>query len=468
MPFSSFLAALFQSLAREGVRFCVLRNYEGFPSANAGNDIDFLILPSELPRAIRALRSIRQVRISGYTELPFVANVFLAGVCPAPGSRALQIDFDLNLTWKGLPYLSAEAVLEAAIPRQAGNLEFFVPSPVHEAIISLFGSLLIGGWLKEKYFPGVQRTFAGDRSGAIAALLPQFGDKAATGLVDAVIDGSRDRILGCIGPLRASLARRSLLRRPVRGALSVARHYARVFAFRHSPQQLETVCVLGSDSCGKTQLIEALAPMLRSSAGVVEKRLLPRRPPCASEASGAHAGADSSAGSSRGPLVSMAKLVFELLKEWRSRFAEKKALTLCIFEGYDLLAGPQRRHDGGPMWFARLAGRLFPSPDLWLLLAADLDAIGDADADGRESKGEEALPPEEFRRPEAGRSFAKAGNRRGLLDASQAAGSVAEEAYAAIIDTLAGRAARQLKRRFRALDAADAAGGNEGRTGGRA
>jgi hypothetical protein len=120
------------------------------------------------------------------------------------------------------------------------------------------------------------------------------------------------------------------------------------------------------------------------------------------------------------------------------------------------------------MWFARLAGRLFPSPDLWLLLAADLDAIGDADADGRESKGEEALPPEEFRRPEAGRSFAKAGNRRVLLDASQAAGSVAEEAYAAIIDTLAGRAARQLKRRFRALDAADAAGGNEGRTGGRA
>ncbi len=464
MPFSDFLAALFRSFAEEGVRACVLRNYESFPASNAGNDIDLLILPSELPRAIRALRSIQQLRIVGYSEGPFVANLFLAGVCPSPGVRALQIDFDLGLTWKGLPYLSTETVLDAARPRRAGSLEFFVPSPVHEAIISLFASLLVGVWLKERYFPGVRRTFARDRTEAIAALLPQFGAKAATAVVDAVIDGGRGGILDCVGPLRAALLRRGLLRRPASGALAMARHHVRVFAFRHSPQQLVTVGVLGcgghsETQLGEKQLIEALLPMLRASARVVERRTMPERLPGAGPRSGTGANADSRAGSPGGSFVSIAKLVLRILEAWWSRFAEKKGFTLRIFEGdsANLPAAHRGRREGVPLWLARLAGRLLPSPDLWLLL--------DADTDRGESENGDALPAEALGRLEAGLAFAKTGKRRVLLDARKPAASVAEQAYAAIIDVLAERADRQLKRCFYAFDAA---AGKQSRRGDRA
>jgi hypothetical protein len=270
LSFSEFLAALFSALNREGVRFCVLRNYEGFPAENLGNDVDFLIRPFELPRAMHALRSCAGVRIVGFTEAHSVASVFLEGTLAIPDGRSLQVDFFLNLSWKGLPYLPVDAVLSAAIPRRAGNLDFLVPSPVHEAITSLFASLLVGGWLKEKYFPQVQRTFASDRSEVIAALLPQFGLKPVTRLVDSMIDGDRQMILGCITPLRAALTRRKLLQNPVRGAFIIICHYVRVFVFRYSPKRVETVCILGLDASSKTMLIESLSPLLQASAKVVE------------------------------------------------------------------------------------------------------------------------------------------------------------------------------------------------------
>jgi hypothetical protein len=155
----------------------------------------------------------------------------------------------------------------------------------------------------------------------------------------------------------------------------------------------------------------------------------------------------------------MAKALVWLLEEWLGQILGKKNLTLRIGEGrsYDLAIAPQKHGYGGPVWFARLAGKLFPSPDLWLLL--------DTDADGRKSSGGEALPAEALRRLEAYRAFAKAKKKCIIVDASQPAARVTEEAYAAIIDMLTQRADRQLKKRFFPLDAAigdeEPAGGRE-------
>jgi len=91
------------------------------------SDVDFLIRASDLPLIIRTLRSIRAFESSA---IPSAA----IGKCLSGRHfldseiRALQVDFDLSLTWKGLVYLPGEAVLQAAsrAPRQ---LDFLVPSP---------------------------------------------------------------------------------------------------------------------------------------------------------------------------------------------------------------------------------------------------------------------------------------------------------------------------------------------------
>jgi hypothetical protein len=442
MPFNEFLTALFRALDKEGVRYCVLRNYEEYPTNNIGRDIDFLTYPFDLPGVTRALRSIQGIIIVGYTERHYVASYFMAGVSTTGQTRALQLDFDLSLTWKGLPYLPADAVLKAVIPRTACDSNFFVASPVHEAIISLLASLLVGGWLKEKYLPHVRQMFTDNRSEVIAALLPQFGLKTATRLVDSVTDGNRARILGCVRSLRVSLAIRNLLRRPVQSALAMARHYGGEIAIRYSPKTLHTVCIFGFDTCDKNAIIDALMPLLQSTAVVVEKRHLSPALSLRRYSREIPSGISLLDDALRGWLASVTFSILLLINEWVTQLAEKTNLTLRIYDGchHELSFNPKKYRYGGPKWFARLIGKLFPSRNLWILL--------DVHANVSQSSSQEFLLADTLRQREAYRSFVKTRKRYTILDARKPPTSVAEEAYAAIIDTLALHAERHLKNRF--------------------
>jgi hypothetical protein len=443
MPFSEFIAVLLQALSHEGVRPCVLRNYQGFPARNIGNDIDLLIAPSDLPNAVRAIRSIEGIRIVGYAERPYVANVFLEGISRDTNSRALEIDFDMRMSWKGLPpFLSTEEVLEAAIPYPTGNPTFFVPSPVHEAIISLLMSLFAGGWLKEKYFPAVQKTFTDERSEVIAALLPKFGREATTHLVDSVIDGDRGKVLECVRPLRIALFMRSMSRRPIRSLIAVGCHYANEFSFRYSPNTLESVSILGLDDSGKSRIAEALIPRLQSMAAHVESRTLRRQLPLESQSLAATMNLGSHIKEPSGSLVSMANAVRWLMREWLNRFSEKKNLTLAVREEgcHDLLVYPLRSRYNGPKWFTRLVGRLLPHSILCILLDRSVE-----EPQSNDQQNCSSVRPTQL---EAFLSFVKPERSYAILDASKPVANIVDDAYAAIVDALAQRTAIMLTKRF--------------------
>lgn len=442
MQFGEFLPVLFRALDKEGVRYCVLRNYEDFPTNNIGRDIDFLTYPFDLPGVYRALHSIKGIRVVGYTERHYVASFFLAGVSAAQQARALQIDFDLSLTWKGLPYLPADVVLKAVIPRPAGDSTFFVASPVHEAIISLLASLLVGGWLKEKYLPRIRHIFADNRSEVIAVLFPQFGLKTATRLVNSVTRGDRARILGCVPSLRVSLALHHLLSRPVHSVLAIARHYGGELAIRYSPKTLHTVCIFGLDLSDNTSIIDNIMPLLQSTAVVVKRCHIRPVLSFRRQSWDIPLGTDIYDDAPRGWLASMAIATSLLIKEWVTQLAEKRNITLRINDGchHELLLNPKKYRYGGPKWFARVIGKLFPSHDLWILL--------DVPTNVSQSSNQEFFLSETLMQREAYRSFVKTKKKYIILDAGKPPALVAEEAYTAIIDTLALRAERQLRNRF--------------------
>lgn len=442
MPLSEFLPALFRALDGEGVHFCVLRNYEGFPDNNFGSDVDFLIYPAELQRVLKAVLSIQGIRIVGYMRRSYVASIFLEGTASIEGSRSLQLDFLWSLSWKEMPYLPASDVLQSAMPYSAGNLKFYVPLPVHEAIISLLTSLIYGGWAREKYLPGVQRTFAANILEAIAALTPQFGLRSATRLVDTVIRGDRREIHRCVRPIRVALTLRSLLMKPFRSLQGIVRYYAREIAIRFSPRNMTTVCILCPGDYGKAAIINNLMPLLQSAAKSVEMRHFSLRLPFTRESSGISASADRHAQTTGGSFVFMANIVLWLLEEWLGQFMGKKNITLRLFDNYyhDLLIDPKMYNYRGPMWFARLVGRLTPSPDLWILMGPAAERM--------QSMNHEVLPAQTLSQLEAYRSFVKTRNRYVVLDSGKPAASVTEEAHSAVIDMLARRANSLIKSRF--------------------
>jgi hypothetical protein len=116
----------------------------------------------------------------------------------------------------------------------------------------------------------------------------------------------------------------------------------------------------------------------------------------------------------------MAMITRWLMEEWGSQFAKRANLTLRFDEscGYDLLVAQKRRSPGVLL---RIARSLLPSIELWIRI------------EGTEG---------------AARCVLKARMRRVILNADGSAQTLMEEAYAAIIDTLAKRTDGKLKDRF--------------------
>ena len=443
-PFNEFLAALFRAFQTAGISTCVLRNYEGFPSENVVGDIDFLISASQLPRAVHTLQSLDGVRIVGFTEPSYAVRcMFVEGVSLGPKTRAIQVDFYFRLAWKGVPYLDVDTVLQSAVLHQAGDLIFRVPAPVHEAIISLFSSLLVSTYLKEKYFPKVQRTFAANKSEVISALTPQFALMPATQMVDAVIDADRQRIMACRMPLCWSLALRSLLRNPFRTAVWIARHYRQAVVFRLTPRNLETVCILDPDGYDYAIIIEKLLPILTAVAKYSEEfTLLPRRksPPSSREAGAIN---PSRMSDSVGESVSLTKIAQSVVVDWVEQFTVKDDLRLRLC-GICYLDFPIQSGTGEatiPMWFARLVAKLASPADLWIYLEPGVETM--------QSRNLDLNRAEAAGRLDVYRSFVKSvRSRHAILNANKSLADLTEDAYAVIVEALAARTRKVLDSRF--------------------
>jgi hypothetical protein len=369
--------------------------------------------------------------------------MFVEGVSVGLRTRAIQVDFYFRLAWKGLPYLDVNTVLQSAVPHKAGDLTFRVPAPVHEAIISLFSSLLVSRHLKEKYFPKVQRTFAANKSEVVSALTPQFALKSATQIVRATIDGDRQQIMACRMPLCWSLARRTLLRNPFRSAVWVARHYRQALVFRLTRSNLETVRILDPDGDYYAIIIERLLPILAAVAKNSEEfSLLPRRK---SPTSLREAGAIKSSrmNGPAGESISLTKIAQSFLAEWGEQFSIKDDLKLRLcgicYRDFPIQSGA--REATIPMWFARLVAKLASPADLWIFLDPGVEAM--------QSRNPDLSPAEAVGRLDVYRSFVSLARKRYvILNASQSVADITEDAYAVIVDALAARTRKMLESRF--------------------
>ncbi len=443
-PFNEFLAALFQALEREGVLACVLRNYEAFPFENVGGDIDLLVSPSQLACAVRAIRSVDGVRTVGFTEPTYAGKcMFLEGISQTPRTRAIQIDLIFRLGWKGLPYLDVDSVLKSAILRQAGGLNFFVPSPLHESIISLFSSLLVSGYLKEKYWPQVRQTFTSREAEVISELTPQFGPEPATQMVKAVVSGDYQRIMDSRKLVCRSLAIRSLLRRPLRSADSVVRHFTRALISRFTPRNLETVCILDPDGSYNAEIIERLMAILPSVAKTAKEfDFLPSHYGAAACRQTAIMAA-SQRSVATVSYISLWRIARFVVRDWVCQFRVKRDIKLRVagITYDDLPIKSANPNHTVPMWFAQLVAKLAPPADLWIYLNPGADAL--------QSRNSELSATESVQRLEVFGRFANMTRRKHVtVEAGKPLADVTEDVYTAIIAMLAERTEKLLGKAF--------------------
>jgi hypothetical protein len=165
----AFVTAVFRAWRSSGVRFLVLRNYEGLPRFTT-NDIDVLVEKNQRGQAEKIL--LATAGSSGFRLLNRAEFATLALYFSHQNSGA-AVHFDLfaALQWRGFDFLHPGELLEKRLPRG----DFFIPCPAHEAAVNLVASFVFNGRVKEKYRAGIAATFRAEPEAARALLAGTFG-----------------------------------------------------------------------------------------------------------------------------------------------------------------------------------------------------------------------------------------------------------------------------------------------------
>jgi serine acetyltransferase/thymidylate kinase len=373
--------ALFERMRESDVEFCVLGDTRRYPD-EIPSDLDIAVAPQELARMPRLLSQFSQdlgLRLVQLIRHERSACYFVLAWHDDFGRpRFLMPDLCSDYRRGGRLLLSAETLLggrRAAADEFGRAKGFWVPPPDVQFIYYLLKKIdkqkldaAHGEYLTEQWRE--------DPDGALRRMVPFWPELRDNGLIAGAAErGDWSGVQAVLPRLRRSLRRAAPL-----SAGAMLREALRIAGRILRPTGM-TVAFLGPDGCGKSSVIERVAADLAPAFRRVESfHLRPR-------VLGREKSADTTQAirpylrPPRGAAASLAKLgwfVADYAVGFAARLRPLRTRSgLALFDRYlhDLLADPARYRYGAPMAFARLAARLVPGPDLWVLLDAPARVI---------------------------------------------------------------------------------------------
>lgn len=433
MKLRDFLEAILGGLQKNGIKYCVLRGYQQLPDENVGGDIDLLIPRESLAQAIYILQGIEAVTLIACCRGSEAVYLFFDNVEWRRG-RALQVDLVDDVAWKGLTYLEPNEILRRSRPAPGRSSLIQVPSEPDEAIVSLFSSYLVGGFMKEKYHAFVRSVFREQNQAVQSLLVPSIGALASP-LIEAVVADDRTALFRMLPKIRRALLRKSFLHQPGGSTVCMGTHYLRQARIMFTATYRLSIALFGPDGSGKSTLANRLAESMTCGAEVIEVRHL--KPEIFFKSRRTEVGPVTTPHGkpSRSGITSIAKVLVWALELWLDRMKPRRSgVTLTIWDRYyhDLLVDPIRYRYGASIGFARFVGRFVPQPDVFLFL--------DAPAEVLRSRKQEVTIEETARQLVAYRHLASSFKNAKIIDVDRFLDVIVDEARAAIIRVMASRA----------------------------
>lgn len=216
MIFESVIRSFFEELENNKIEYCVLRNYECLPEINESNDIDLLLRKENLVsfssilsdissifnfKVILAERHNHGIRVFVYRRNP---NLFF------------KLDLHTDESWKGASYLTADEILCSRISYKC----FYIPGPVHEAIVLLLSPLLSGGYVKRKYMDKIKLVISENKDDFVDIMTKIAGEASAMLITRTFELGEIQQLDNKCGFIRKSIWLKTLQRRKFKQVLT--------------------------------------------------------------------------------------------------------------------------------------------------------------------------------------------------------------------------------------------------------
>lgn len=441
VAFLDRLMQVFRCLTQGDIPFCVLRNRERIPgSLVTGSDVD-LIVPAGTP--IHTLAAL----LADLHPVHMVSHRSTLEVYLSAGGLLLHVDLLISdREWRGARYLENSEILAHA-QEDRGMPVAWLP---HQAFCAWFSNLTRRKWYKSRYTPLISAAARQWREPLADLLQQAFGRRLGQELMVMAERGEPEQAEALAGRCRRAIFRRAMVKHPLKTLYGLAHHCMTEIGLRLRPTGL-SIAVLGPDGAGKSAVCAALAKASRAELPFraieiqhLYQRALPRlselRQGRVRRTPAAPATVHDPHGKRAHWLgVSVLCLLYAAVDQWlsllwyaRSKLA-KNYLLVHDRHMLELRVDPKRLRFAGPPWLACCLSRLFPMPDLVILL--------DAPAEVLQSRKQE-VPFEETRRQREAYSDLVAGLAEGhIVRADRPLQEVVADVKRTIVAHLADRTA---------------------------
>lgn len=225
--FENLLHTIFVHFKSHQVRYCVVRNYELFPTDNIGNDVDILTDKKVFLRKFDNFEKL--LATNGYMITITSARQYVIKTIITSINKkyTLEVDFITDLAWKGCKFMSVKATLQNSSLLNS----FYIPSPSDECAMSLLHSLLFGGFVKEKYRLKLTN-FIDSGADLNKSLRPYFADSDIDFISKALHDKNYKSIEDVCNKLRLNIIIRNLRFNPMKTLYRFSEYFLRELSIR--------------------------------------------------------------------------------------------------------------------------------------------------------------------------------------------------------------------------------------------
>ena len=374
----SVLSRLFGILSHAAIGHAVLRNHNHLPVRLGARDLDLIVRPADLQRAVAVI--VRVARDFGLQSADFYADERMTQLAfvgrRKQGLFDLKIDLFTSSQVFGIELMSAEEML--------ADLRWHNGIPVVSEHVQLLDKwlfhLAVGRPLHRKYDERFARIARENRPSLLERLAPLLGRAEAERQLAAVAAGAASLLAPLRPGPRIRMLARMWGRQDTNGLASTARFIGERLRNRLSPHGL-LVSVSGPDGSGKTTVIDLALAELRQIYGTdsvdyhhFRPSVLPRIAEVARAAGGTDKVDTDYARPHRarpsGVAGSLARLSYYGMDYVLGYFRViRPALTdrrVVLFDRYyhDMICDPGRSRVRLPRWCLRAAASLLPRPGI--------------------------------------------------------------------------------------------------------
>jgi len=251
-----FLRTFFRELEEKGVRYCVLRNYEGLPYSLGEGDLDIYVTPEDAQRIeevitlvarkmrMRVIQRVYTFHVVGYTVVWNDVSVAEPGI---------HIDVMRRFAWRGVEFFPCRELFE----KQRKLRGISVPHPVHEAFISLLDRVLWGGEVGKKHSQSIASTITEHEQEWSRLLSLTFGSSTAETILKSLRKEDLDYLLQHQSLLQWKSLLHGFLRNPGKNVSGFLLHYLHQLRNLLRPRGF-FVALIGPDGAGKSTIVEGL------------------------------------------------------------------------------------------------------------------------------------------------------------------------------------------------------------------